>query len=258
MTKPGFSDLAGRVVLVTGASTGIGAAVARGFAACGARVAVHYNRGAAEAEAVVAAIAAEGGEAWAEQADLAEPANAAPLVDRVAARAGVLDILVNNAGYLIRRAPFEQTDAALFRALLDLNLASVAAACHAALPHFRRQKHGVIINTTSVAARNGGGPGTVLYAAAKGGVSTLTRGLAKELAHDNIRVNAVAPGIILTPLHERLTPPETLTAMTAQIPMGRAGTAAECVGAYLFLASDACSGYITGQVIEVNGGQLMP
>lgn len=258
MTKPGFSDLAGRVVLVTGASTGIGAAVAQGFAACGARVAVHYNRSVAEADAVVAAIAATGGEAWSEQADLSDPANAAPLVARVAARAGALDVLVNNAGYLIRRAPFADSDAALFRELLDLNLASLAAACHAALPHFRTAGRGVIINTTSVAARNGGGPGTVLYAASKGGVSTLTRGLAKELARENIRVNAVAPGIIATPLHARLTPPETLAAMTAPIPMARAGTPEECVGAYLFLASDACSGYITGQVIEVNGGQLMP
>jgi 3-oxoacyl-[acyl-carrier protein] reductase len=258
MSQPGFSDLAGRVVLVTGASTGIGAAVARGFAACGARVAVHYNRSAAEAGAVVAAIEAEGGQAWCEQADLADPANAAPLIDRVAARGGGLDVLINNAGYLIRRVAFAQTDVALLRELLDLNLASLAAACHAALPHFRKAGRGVIVNTTSVAARNGGGPGTVLYAAAKGGVSTLTRGLAKELARDNIRVNAVAPGIILTPLHAKLTPPETLAAMTAQIPMGRAGTAEECVGAYLFLASDSLSGYITGQVIEVNGGQLMP
>lgn len=258
MTQPGFSDLAGRVVLVTGASTGIGAAVARGFAACGARVAVHYNRSAAEADAVVAAIAAAGGEAWAEQADLGDPAQAAPLVDRVAARAGGLDVLVNNAGHMVGRTPFPQTDAALLDSLFDLNVASLVAASRAALPWLRKAGHGAIINTTSIAARNGGGPGTVLYAASKGAVSTLTRGLAKELAAENIRVNAVAPGIIWTPLHERLTPPDTFAAMTTQIPMRRAGSAEECVGAYLFLASESCSGYITGQIIEVNGGQLMP
>ncbi len=258
MMQPGFADLAGRVVLVTGASTGIGAAVARGFGACGARVAVHCHRSAAEAAAVVAAIATAGGEAWVEHADLAVPAHAAALVDRVAARAGGLDVLVNNAGHLIRRTPFADADAALLRDLLDVNLGALVSACHAALPHLRARGRGAIINTTSVAARNGGGPGTVLYAATKGAVSTFTRGLAKELARDNIRVNAVAPGIIATPLHAKLTPPETFRAMTAQIPMGRAGSAEECVGAYLFLASEACSGYVTGQVIEVNGGQLMP
>jgi 3-oxoacyl-[acyl-carrier protein] reductase len=256
--KPGFSDLAGRVVLVTGASTGIGAAVARGFGACGARVAVHYNSSAAEAEAVVAAIREAGGDAWTEQADLGTPGNAAPLIDRVAARAGGLDVLVNNAGWLFRRIPFEQADEALYRQLVELNITSVVEACRAALPYLRKQGRGAIVNTTSIAARNGGGPGTVMYALTKGAVSTLTRGLAKEWARDNIRVNAVAPGIIATPLHDRLTSPEALAAMTATIPMGRVGTAEECVGAYLFLASEACSGYITGQVIEVNGGQLMP
>ena len=250
--------LAGKIVLVTGASTGIGAAVAAGFGAAGARVCVHYNSSAKDAEAVVAAIRAHGAEAWAEQADLGTPGNAAALVARVAAHAGGLDVLVNNAGHILGRVPFADSDEALYRRLIDLNLTSVVEACRAALPLLRARGGGAIVNTTSVAARNGGGPGTVLYATAKAGVSTFTRGLAKEVAPFGIRVNGVAPGIIDTPLHQRNTPAETMAGLVAGIPMRRAGTPEECVGAYLFLASEPLSGYITGQIVEVNGGQLMP
>jgi 3-oxoacyl-[acyl-carrier protein] reductase len=125
------------------------------------------------------------------------------------------------------------------------------------VPHLQRQG-GFIINTTSIAARNGGGNGAILYAAAKGFVSTITRGHAKEFARDGIRVNAVAPGIIATPFHDRYTDPEMLEAQRRTVPMDRVGVPEDCVGAYLFLASSLLSGYITGQIIEVNGGQLMP
>jgi 3-oxoacyl-[acyl-carrier protein] reductase len=254
----GFSDLADSVVLVTGASTGIGAAVARAFGSVGARVCVHYHCSRAEAEQVAADIRASGADSWTEQADLGKPGNAAPLVQRVVARAGALHVLVNNAGHILGRAPLVDGDDAAYRRVIDLNLTSVVEACRAALPFMRAQGRGAIVNTTSVAARNGGGPGTIIYATAKGGVSTFTRGLAKEVARENIRVNAVAPGIIDTPLHQRFTPPATMAALVAAIPMGRAGSAEECAGAYLFLASNALSGYITGQILEVNGGQLMP
>ena len=113
------------------------------------------------------------------------------------------------------------------------------AACRAAIPVMRRQGGGAIVNTSSIAARNGGGPGSGLYASSKAFVSNLTRGLAKELAKDRIRVNAVSPGVILTPFHERFSTPEQIAAQTAAIPMGRAGAAEDCVGAYLFLLSEA-------------------
>jgi 3-oxoacyl-[acyl-carrier protein] reductase len=117
---------------------------------------------------------------------------------------------------------------------------------------------GAMINVTSIAARNGGGGGAVLYAASKGFVSTFTRGIAKELWADRIRVNAVAPGVIMTPFHERYSNAQQIEAMRQTVPMGRVGTPDDCVGAFLFLASDALSGYMIGQIIEVNGGQLMP
>jgi 3-oxoacyl-[acyl-carrier protein] reductase len=117
---------------------------------------------------------------------------------------------------------------------------------------------GVIMIRTSIAARSGGGGGSVLYASSKGFVSTFTRGFAKEVVRDRIRVNAVAPGVILTPFHERFSNEDQMKAMVATVPMGRAGTSEDCVGAYLYLASDLLSAYVIGQVIEVNGGQLMP
>ena len=252
-----FPELRGKVFLVTGASTGIGAAVARGLAAEGARVAVHYKSSRAAAAAVLADIAAGGSEGYGIEADMTQRGAPDMVVRLAVERFGRLDGLVNNAGSLLERRPPADWDDAFFDTMVDLNARSVVMASRAATPHLARTK-GTIINTTSIAARHGGGPGAVLYAAAKGFVSTLTRGLAKELVAQEIRVNAVAPGVIATPLHARLSTEAQLAAMVATIPMGRIGTAEECVGAYLFLASPVLSGYVTGQVIEVNGGQLMP
>ncbi|MCK6430834.1 MAG: SDR family oxidoreductase, partial [Burkholderiaceae bacterium] len=180
------------------------------------------------------------------------------LVDEVLRHFGRIDVLVNNAGNVFGRRPFVECDETFVDEILQLNVRSVVTLCRAIVPVFRRQGGGNIINVTSIAARNGGGPGVALYAATKGFVSTLTRGLAKELVGDKVRVNGVAPGVILTPLHDRHTPQATLDALRATIPMGRLGTPEECAGAFLYLASDAASGYVTGQILEVNGGQLMP
>ena len=250
-------DLAGKVFLVTGASTGIGAAVAIALGQQGARVAVHYNASAGPAKAVVAAIEKAGAEALPVKGDVMSAGGPAAIVEKAAAHFGRLDGLINNAGGLVKRTPIPEGDDAFDHAVFDLNAHSVIRATRAALPWLKKQG-GVIINTTSVSARNGGGNGAVLYSAAKGFVSTVTRGMAKEFVGLRIRVNAIAPGLIATPFHERGTPEPVFKAQEASIPMGRAGTPEECVGAYLFLASDALSGYITGQVIEVNGGQLMP
>ena len=251
-------DLKNKVILVTGSSTGIGAEAAKAFGLEGAKVAVHYNSSKAKADEVVAAIRAKGGEAVALAGDLSKSGVAENVVKQCVDHYGRIDVLVNNAGSMVRRCNVADCDDALLDDLFHLNIRSVIAASRAAVAYMRKQGGGNIINTTSVAARNGGGPGAVLYASTKGFVSTFTRGLAKELVKDNIRVNGVAPGVILTPFHERYSTQAQLDTMKATIPMGRLAEANECNGAYLYLASDALSGYVTGQIMEVNGGQLMP
>lgn len=252
-----FEDLIGKAVLVTGSSTGIGAAVAIGFANVGAKVAVHCNKSRAEGEKVVAAIKAAGGEAVLLSGDVTKSAEAKRLVDETVAAFGRIDVLVNNAGGLVKRTPPADNDDDFVDAVIDLNIRSVVAASRAAIPYFVKQNHGAIISTGSVAARNGGGAGASIYASTKGFVHTFTKSLAKELIGSNVRVNAVAPGVIFTPFHST-TSAEAMEGFKKAIPMGRLGTAEDLVGAYLFLACDALSGYVTGQVIDVNGGQIMP
>ena len=253
-----ISDLAGKAVLITGASTGIGAALAREFAAQGAWVGLHYNASVAAAEALAAEITAAGGRVVLIQADMSNGAGARSAVDQAVAAFGRLDGLINNAGGMVRRISYELATEADYDEIMDLNARSVLVASGAAIPHLKAAGAGFIINTTSIAARNGAGGGAGLYGSSKSFVSNVTRGMAKELIPFGIRVNAVSPGVIDTPFHERYSSEAQMKAMVASVPQGRAGVAEDCVGAFLFLASQALSGYIIGQVIEVNGGQLMP
>jgi len=253
-----ITDLAGKKVLVTGSSTGIGAAVVKGFAAQGARVVVHYNSSRAEAQAVVAEIHAVGGDAVALHADMRSVDACRDLVAETQRHLGGLDVLVNNAGNVVKRQALHEIDDALYDEIVNLNARSVFACSRAAVPIMLEQGGGVIISTTSVAARTGGGSKSTLYAASKAFVSTFTRGLAKEVSRHGIRVNAVAPGVIGKPDQHRTTPSHQLEASIRLTPMRRIGTVEECVGTYLFLASDEMSGFVTGQVVEVNGGLHMP
>ena len=258
-----ISDIAGKAVLITGASTGIGAALARAFAAQGAWVGLHFNSSAAAATALAAEITAAGGRVALIQADMSNGAGARSAVEQAVAAFGRLDGLINNAGGMVRRVSYELATEKDYDEIMDLNARSVLVASSAAIPHLKAAAKesggaGFIINTTSIAARNGAGGGAGLYGSSKSFVSNVTRGMAKELIPFGIRVNAVAPGVIDTPFHERYSTEAQMTAMVATIPQGRAGVAEDCVGAFLFLASAALSGYIIGQVIEVNGGQLMP
>ncbi len=253
-------DIAGKVCLVTGASRGIGAAVARGLGIHGAAVVVHYRSGRAEAEQVVADVERSGGKALLVQGDIAEPDTVDRLIAEAVARFGRLDILINNAGDQISRVDIADTSDELFDRHVAVNIRPTFAACRAAVRQFRKQQGtgGNIINVSSIAARTGGGGGSYLYAGAKGFISTFSRALAKEVATQGIRVNVVSPGVIATDLQNRVTSPEQLRNTAAQIPMRRVGVPDECTGAFLYLCSDKLSGYVTGQVIEVNGGLLMP
>jgi 3-oxoacyl-[acyl-carrier protein] reductase len=255
---PLIADLADKVFLVTGASSGIGAALARALGAQRARVAVHYFSGEAAARAIIEDVEKAGGKAVALRQDLSRIGAGEQLVAAAVEHFGRLDCLVNNAGNVFKRLPVAEQSEEFFDAMMNLNVRAVVAASRAAIPHLRRRGGGSIISTSSVAARTGGGPGATLYGATKGFVSTFTRGLARELAGDRIRVNAVAPGVILTPLHERLSSEAQMRTMLGPVPLGRAGTSEECVGAYLYLASETLSSYVTGQIIEVNGGVLTP
>lgn len=249
---------AGRRVLVTGAGAGIGQAVARLFLATGATVMAHAGRRAASAEAVFGALAPDAaGRAFVTAADFATVGAARGVVAEAAAAMGGLDVLINNAGTMIGRIPLAETAGDAWHQVVDLNARSVVEACAAALPHLTAGTEPAIVNTVSISARIGGSPGSSLYSAAKGFVATHTRALARELAPTGIRVNAVSPGTIMTDFHRRYSSPEKLEATRKTIPLGRLGTAEDCAAAYLFLASQALAGYITGQVIEVNGGQLM-
>jgi len=253
------ADLRGKACLVTGSSRGIGAAVARGFGGCGMRVAVHYRGGADEAEQVHADIVAAGGEAIVLQGDVSEPGIVESLIQQTVAAFGRIDVLVNNAADLLERRPVADTEDALFDRHMALNIRPVFAACRAVVRQFRAQGGGgTIINLSSIAARTGGGGGSSLYAGSKAFVATFSRALAKEVAADGIRVNCVAPGVLATPMQERTTPPEMLEAIRMQIPLRRIGTAEEAVGTFLWLSSEQLSGYVTGQVVDVNGGLLMP
>ena len=244
------------VVWVTGSSTGIGRAAAIGFAERGRKVAVHYNSSEEKAREVAARIEEAGGDALILKGDVSDAGDVKRMIGEIENRYGRLDILVNNAGSLIERRTLEEMTGDLWDRVMEVNLKSVFLVSQAVLPLMKRQGKGRIINVSSIAARNGGGPGSIAYATAKGGVSTLTRAMAKELISANILVNGIAPGVITTLFHDQCTPPNMREKQVQSIPMGREGAPEESVGAILFLASPAAD-YLVGEIIEVNDGQPM-
>lgn len=245
-----MTDLTGKVALVTGASRGIGAAIATELAAAGAAVAVNYAGSEAAAQAVVDAITASGGRAVAIQADVSDPAQCDRLVACAIEELGGLDIVVNNAG-ITRDGLLVRMSVEDWNAVIQTNLTGVFAVTKAAGKVMMKQRSGAIVNVTSVIGLVGNA-GQANYAAAKAGVIGLTKSVARELAPRGVRVNAVAPGFIETDMTADLSE-AVCEAARKQIALGTFGSPADVAAAVRFLASDD-SAYITGQVLAVDGG----
>ena len=251
-----YPSLKEKVALVTGGSSGIGAATAKMLAANGASVAINFHQNAAGAEKVRDEIVSAGGKAIFVQADVANSSEVDALIKRAVEELGPIDILVNNAGSLIERLRILELTEERWDEVIDLNLKSAYLCCRAVAGSMMDRKTGAIVNVSSIAGRNGGALGSIHYSTAKGGLITFTKGLAKELAPFGVRVNAVSPGVIDTHYHEQFSTAEMMKGYVSGIPLGRVGRPEEVAAVICFLASDA-SGYLAGETIEINGGMFM-
>jgi 3-oxoacyl-[acyl-carrier protein] reductase len=248
-------DLSGKVALVTGGGQGIGEGIVRVFAAAGAKVAI-ATRSEANGRAVADSVVKSGGVAWLNRTDVGRHSEVKRVVAETVARFGRLDIVVHNAA-VYPVIPIEQLSAEDLDLTLSVNLKAGFWLIQEALPHLRKQGGGRILFTSSVTGPNVAMPGTAHYAASKGGMNGLIRTAALEYARQNITVNGVEPGYILTPAMQALGGPEALEQMASQIPIGRLGDPVDIAHSMLFLASDAAA-YITGQTIVVDGGSTLP
>ena len=243
--------LAGQVALVTGASRGIGRAIAQELAAAGAEVVVNYAQSPTAAAEVVEGIVKAGGQAWAHQANVAEEAEVEAMVQDIVGQRGRIDVLVNNAG-ITRDGLVMRMKTADWQSVMDLNLTGCFLTTRAVSKLMLKARKGRIINITSVVALMGN-PGQANYSAAKAGLIGLTRSNAAEFAGRGVTVNAVAPGFIESEMTAKLDQEPILKA----IPLGRMGLPQEVAGVVRFLAADPASAYITGQVLQVDGGMVM-
>ncbi|OCJ03053.1 oxidoreductase [Rhizobium sp. AC44/96] len=243
-------------VVVTGAGRGIGLEVARQFLDCGAKVLVHTGRSADRSLPDFLLTAEEDRRAFLIPADFSSTSGTETFGAAVLGAFDRIDVLVNNAGTMVGRFPADSLTDEQYASIVQLNQTSVVELTRLLLPALRSAR-GAIVNTVSISAVTGGSPGSAIYSASKAFVSTYSKALARELAPDGVRVNCVSPGTIETDFHQRYSSAEKLESTRKTIPLQRLGTPEDCAPAYLFLSAPSLSGYITGQVIEINGGQLI-
>jgi NAD(P)-dependent dehydrogenase (short-subunit alcohol dehydrogenase family) len=246
-----FLELPEKVAIVTGAARGIGFAIAERLSQAGARVVV-ADIVEESAEAAVRRLREGGVEAVEAVADVTKPEEVGAMVERAIDAFGKLDVLVNNAGITGRDSSLSKITDQDWERVLKLNLTATFYCCRAAIPRMREQRSGAVVNVASISGKEGN-PNMIPYSVSKAGVICLTKALAREVIHDGVRVNCVAPAVIETPLLDQLQP-EAIEYMTSKVPMGRMGRAEEVAAVVHFLASDDAS-FVTGQCYDVSGGR---
>ena len=248
------NKLAGKNILITAGAQGIGESITKHFIDWGANVAIHYFSSADTAEQLTEYAINKGQKAVAIPGDLTKEVDANALVEKTVKALGSLDILINNAGSLVARKMLSDMELEFWQKVMDINLTSMMFVTKAAVAHLAKNDSSSIVNLASLAGRKGGHPGSLAYSTSKGAILTFTRALSAELGPQGIRVNAVAPGLILgTSFHNTHTTKESADATTAGIPIQRAGNADDVARAVVYLGSEY-DGFITGATLDINGG----